>query len=253
MEHAIWLAIIGAIIALDHAMLGQFMFSQPIVTGALFGWLFNDFQSGIIIGAMLQLLWVGILPVGAFIPSDHTVTGGITACIALMLITKMDMPLNQATILALAVSIPGGYVSGKLDIVVRQFNGKWNDVVENNILTKPNKTINAVAFAGLGLTLGRNLFVYLIWLTGVAWLVTMITPHLPILVEKGLAIAFWLLPSISLAVIIDLIMRERLLWWTVGALGLTLPLALLWPGELFYFMIVIMAIGLVITRWRKTW
>lgn len=253
MEQVIWLAVLGAVIALDHAMLGQFMLSQPIVTGALFGLVLNDWQSGLLIGTMLQLLWVGSLPVGAFIPSDYTITGGITACLGLLLMDKIDLPISQATVLALMAAIPAGYLSGKLDIVVRQLNCRWNDIVNREIDRRPAIWLTTAAWSGLVLAAVRNFIIYVIWLTAGAWLLIIIGRHLPELMVKGLAIGYWLLPALSLAVIIDMIVKERRLWWTLGVVGLTSGLVLVWPLPSIYLMILIMGAGVLITLGRKIW
>lgn len=253
MDQAVGLSMIGALLALDYAMLGQFMISQPIVTGAIFGMVFSDFQSGLLIGTMIQLLFIGILPVGAFIPSDHTVTGGMTACIALMLMQKLGLPLGQATMIGLALAIPAGFISGKLDILVRKINCKWNGIIDRNLNTRPMAILRAASIAGIGLTWIRSFIVYFVWIGGVTWLLTSWSIDIPDLVKTGLTIAFWLLPAIALAVMVDIVMKERLLRWTVGPMLAILPIAIMWQGSLFYLMGGVILIGLVMMLVKNTW
>ncbi len=63
----------GAVIGLDRTAAGQFMFSQPIVAGPVAGWMLGDITSGLVIGAMLELIWLLDLPVGTFVPADSTI------------------------------------------------------------------------------------------------------------------------------------------------------------------------------------
>lgn len=66
-------SIIGGIIGLDRTAAGQFMISQPIVAGPLIGWFLGDVITGLIVGAVLELLWVMDMPIGTFVPADSTI------------------------------------------------------------------------------------------------------------------------------------------------------------------------------------
>lgn len=57
---------------LDRVACGQFMISRPIVAGPMTGLFLGDLHAGLLIGACLELLWMGILPMGATIPPDDT-------------------------------------------------------------------------------------------------------------------------------------------------------------------------------------
>ncbi len=59
-------------LGLDRTAAFQFMVSRPIVAAPLTGWLIGDAMAGLQIGAMIELLWLGRLPVGAAVPPDDT-------------------------------------------------------------------------------------------------------------------------------------------------------------------------------------
>lgn len=63
----------GAVIGLDRTAAGQFMFSEPIVAAPIIGWMLGDITSGLVIGAVLELIWLLDLPVGTFVPADSTI------------------------------------------------------------------------------------------------------------------------------------------------------------------------------------
>jgi len=73
---AIMLGLIAGIGILDGRIFGQMMFDRPLVTGLLVGLVLGDVKNGIIIGAQLELIWMGIAGIGASTPPD-VVTGGI--------------------------------------------------------------------------------------------------------------------------------------------------------------------------------
>jgi mannose/fructose/N-acetylgalactosamine-specific phosphotransferase system component IIC len=58
------LLLLGGWAALDGTAAGQFMISRPLVVGVLAGMLLGDPLTGILTGAILELLHLGALPVG---------------------------------------------------------------------------------------------------------------------------------------------------------------------------------------------
>jgi mannose/fructose/N-acetylgalactosamine-specific phosphotransferase system component IIC len=75
-------AVIGGLVGLDRTAVGQFMISQPVVAGPLTGWLLGDVTAGLVIGGVLELIWVLDLPVGTFVPADSTVAAVAATAIA---------------------------------------------------------------------------------------------------------------------------------------------------------------------------
>lgn len=75
MLQAILLGIVAFIAQSEYA-LGTSLLSRPIVTGLFTGIVLGDINTGIIMGATLELAFIGSFSVGASIPPD-VVTGGI--------------------------------------------------------------------------------------------------------------------------------------------------------------------------------
>ena len=57
---------------LDRVALVQMMISRPLVAGPLTGLVLGKPLLGLEVGMLLELLWLGRLPVGAAIPPDDT-------------------------------------------------------------------------------------------------------------------------------------------------------------------------------------
>jgi mannose/fructose/N-acetylgalactosamine-specific phosphotransferase system component IIC len=118
--NAILLSLLGAVIILDKYALGEFGISQPIITGTIIGAIFGDVWFGIFLGAMIQLVFLGGLPIGRDIPPDGQAAGiiGVTCYFLLRSSNSMGHSLFVAAILAVAGSIIGG----ALEIYARRFN-----------------------------------------------------------------------------------------------------------------------------------
>ena len=73
---AIALGLVSALGRLDGRILGISMFDRPIVTATLAGLILGDPVKGVMIGAALELIYIGAIAIGAASPPD-IVTGMI--------------------------------------------------------------------------------------------------------------------------------------------------------------------------------
>lgn len=78
------IAAIGGLLGLDRTAAGQFMVSQPIVAGPVAGWVLGDVTTGLLIGVILELIWVMDLPIGTFVPADPTIAAVSATAIAVI-------------------------------------------------------------------------------------------------------------------------------------------------------------------------
>src|SRR6201991_1897637 len=92
--------LITAIIFFGHSedLLGTTLLSRPLVLGPLVGWVLGDLHQGVVIGASLELIFMGNIKVGAAIPPD-VVTGGVLG-------TAFAILSNKGVGIALALAIP---------------------------------------------------------------------------------------------------------------------------------------------------
>lgn len=58
------LALLGGVVALDTTSVGQFMLSRPLVSGVLAGWILGDPVQGLLVGSVLEVLYIMIFPIG---------------------------------------------------------------------------------------------------------------------------------------------------------------------------------------------
>lgn len=119
------LSVLGAVIILDKYAFGEFGISQPVVTGAIIGAVFGDIWFGIFLGAMVQLIFLGGLPIGRDIPPDGQVAGLVTVTGYFLL--KHNNTVGHALFVATVLGLAGGIVGGILDVQARRINEKLYD------------------------------------------------------------------------------------------------------------------------------
>ena len=85
---------------------GMCMLDRPLVLGPLVGLILGDLQTGIIIGASLELVMMGVVGIGSATPPD-TVSGSILATV-FAISAKLDV--SAAVALALPIATLGQLV-----------------------------------------------------------------------------------------------------------------------------------------------
>ena len=116
--------IIAMLAGLDRVALLQFMISRPLVAGPLTGWVLGNPLVGLEVGMLLEMLWLGRLPVGAAIPPDDTqvAVGATVLAVATGKFMGLDgMPL---VILSVLIAIPLGKFGQIFDKLARHFNDR---------------------------------------------------------------------------------------------------------------------------------
>jgi mannose PTS system EIIC component len=107
---------------LDRTAAGQFMVSRPIVAAPLVGWLLGAPLAGLQVGAMVELLWLGRLPIGAAIPPDDTQVAIGATVLTIMLGPLLYLDGVSFAVLCLLVALPLGKVGQIFDRLARQGN-----------------------------------------------------------------------------------------------------------------------------------
>ena len=94
---AILVGLVAAFGCFDY-QLGTLYAFRPIVLCPLVGIALGDLQTGLAVGASLELLFMGSISIGAYVPPNETV-GGVLAC-------AFAISLGQGTEAAIALAMP---------------------------------------------------------------------------------------------------------------------------------------------------
>ena len=67
---SILLSLIGVFCILDSRLLGRLNFERPLIVSTLVGIVLGDMEKGLMIGASLELISLGVVNIGAAAPPD---------------------------------------------------------------------------------------------------------------------------------------------------------------------------------------
>lgn len=206
---AILLGLLGGIGIWDSRVMGMFMIDRPLILGPLVGLILGDFQMGIIMGASLELVMMGIVGIGSATPPD-TVSGSILAT-AFAITSGLD--LSAAVALALPIATLGQVVG----TLVRTANGYF--------VHKADKAAEAGDYNGVEKALwgGAGLFFisYFILVFAGAYLgssvISAFVDMIPASVIAGFSVASGMLPALGIAILMQLLMdKKNAAYWFVG-------------------------------------
>jgi len=188
------LAILGGLLSLDTTAFLQVMASQPIVGGALAGWIVGDPVLGLVLGATLQLIWIGVLPVGAT-PFPDTAPASVAAVGAAFIIARGLPPGAWATAVALLIALATGIAGQRVIVMLRRFNVRLAELAFDGVESGRRGAVGAAVSAALATRFGAGVV-----LTGAALLVAFAAS---LTVPSGgrlLPLAVWAAPLAAAAV-----------------------------------------------------
>jgi len=199
---ALLLGIIAFIAQCEYA-LGTSLICRPIVTGLLTGIVMGDIKAGVIMGATLELAFIGSFSVGGSLPPD-VVTGGILA-VAFSIASKSGVE----TVLLLALPI------ATFTLVMKNI---YNVVIISMFLHKADdyaskgdyKGIERMhLLSGLGLSTLLGLITFTAFYLG-GDVITCLLSLIPSFVQKGLEVATGIIPALGFAMLARLLLNKEL-------------------------------------------
>src|SRR5471030_771913 len=181
--------------------LGTTLLSRPLVLVPLVGLVLGDLTQGVIIGATLELIFMGNIKVGAAIPPD-VVTGGVLG-------TAFAIMSGKGPAIALAIAVPvsilAEMVISGLFVFRSVLNKKFNSYAEVGDYKKIQRLH---IFSGLLKPLLMGLIVLLALQLG-AGVMKSFLDMIPAWVQSGLQVAGNMLPALGFALLMNLMFNKK--------------------------------------------
>lgn len=198
---ALLLGLVAFIAQSDYA-LGTSLITRPLVTGLLVGLVMGDVKTGVIMGATLELAFIGSFSVGAAIPPD-VVTGGILG-------TAFAISSGAGTETALLLGLP----IATLTLVLKNvYLGLFLPVLSHKAdkYAEEGNTRGVEAMhliGGFGLSLMLAIIVTVSFFVG-SDAIKHILNTIPDFVQKGLQLATGILPALGFAMLARLLINKK--------------------------------------------
>lgn len=230
------------------------LFSQPVIAGGLAGFLCGDPVTGIMIGCIVQLIWI-MPPVGAFVPPSPSAIAFSAAYIGILAASARPADEKHALLMfALIAGASFGYFTGQMDIWNRKLNTRIMRAFERKIEEGGAGYAYLVQLLAVLSKYFRDVAGYLIIFILGTPLAIKIYATLPVEVVSGLKIAFWAAPMIGFAVLFEMFQTKPGAKFHVAVLLLSYMVFSVYKVNLMFFLLFLMTAGILIVYdiiWKK--
>lgn len=182
---------------------GNTQISRPIVLGMIMGFVLGDVKTGLLVGGTVELIYLGLIGVGASIPPDRTMATSIATSFAILSGIKPE----AATVLAVPVAV----ASQSLQMLVWTINigiMHRGDVYARN---GDMKAIERLTYFGSFLFFLQGFipafFAVLLGVNAVKYAIELV----PTFVLDSLSVAGGMLPALGFAMLFTMMSTKKLL------------------------------------------
>ena len=199
---AILIGLVAALTQFEGGWLGEAKFREPVVTGFLVGLVLNDVQKGLLIGAQLQLIWMGATGIGPTAQLDIGTGGTIGAAVAIM--------TGQGAETAIVFGLPVAVIMQFLNMMLMTSYSGLMQKVDRDIEAGHYASINRIHYLCGFLSFFMYFFLTFIVMYFGNNAITAIVESLPEWAHKGLNAVAALLPALGFALLLNIIMETSL-------------------------------------------
>jgi len=150
------LALLGGVVALDETAFLQVMISRPLVSGTLTGLMLGDPVNGLLMGSILEMIYLDVLPVGAVRFPDS----GIATVVGTGLLVLSGKCFSNSSpgvwLVAILLAMVAGSIGGWSISFVRQRNSFLVKNVEDHLNSGKLWAVDVYHMAGLLVSFARG-------------------------------------------------------------------------------------------------
>lgn len=206
---ALAVAVVAGILEWDIYGWGQTAISRPVIAGTIMGAVLGNIEAGMLVGATVELIYLGSIPVGAAIPPDAT--SATTIATALTILSGIDPHA------APALAIPVAAAAQALQMLIWTVNVPLMHRADQLAADGNLGGLQRLHLVGAALFFLQGFVPALAATTVGVEAVKAAVQHVPSWVMHGLTVAGGALPALGFAMLFVMMSSRRLLpYFIVG-------------------------------------
>jgi mannose/fructose/N-acetylgalactosamine-specific phosphotransferase system component IID/mannose/fructose/N-acetylgalactosamine-specific phosphotransferase system component IIC len=210
------LAAFIACVMLEGYGYGYWMISRPVIGGALVGLMMGDVRTGLLVGGSVELMFMGVLPIGGAVPPNAPLAGMIGTAFAIMAGGKPEV--------GIALALPVGLLGQFMVMLGWNINIYWEHRADRYIALGDTRNVEITHMMGLVVWFCLHFLVAFAAVRfggpGVAKLVA----HIPAWLSTGLKAASAILPAVGMAMLMRMMNAGK--YWPFLLAGLVAAVSL---------------------------
>lgn len=201
MQTALIVGIILALLWFIEKMLGTPMVIRPIVVSTIIGAALGDVQTGLLVGATLELVFMGFIQVGGAVPPDVLVGAGLGTAYAII--------GNNGAEVALALALPIALLAQSIKVLVFIIRSWFMDYAMKLAKAANIKGMINLNVGGLLLHCALYFVVGFVAILFGSNAVEAFVNNIPDAIMNGLEVAGGLLPAVGFALLLLPMMKKN--------------------------------------------
>jgi len=201
MQTAFAVGTVLAVLWFLEKILGTPMVIRPIVVSSVIGIVLGDATTGIIIGATLELVFMGAIQIGGSVPPDVLVGAGLGTAFAIL--------TGKGNEIALTLALPIAILAQSLKVVIFIIRSWFMNFARKLAEDANIKGLIALNIGGLLLQCLMYFTVGFVAITFGSAAVQTFVDNIPQVVMHGLQIAGGLLPAVGFALLLQPMMTGK--------------------------------------------
>jgi mannose/fructose/N-acetylgalactosamine-specific phosphotransferase system component IID/mannose/fructose/N-acetylgalactosamine-specific phosphotransferase system component IIC len=201
-----------ALLVLENYGYGYWMISRPVVAGAIVGLLMGDLRTGLLVGGSVELMFMGVLPIGGSVPPNAQIAGVIGTAFAIIAGGKPEV--------GIALAMPVGVLAQFLIMLAWNVNIYLTHRADRYIKEGNTKKIEMTHLSGLAVFFIIFFIAIFCALRFGSPAVAKLVASLPAWLSGGLKIASGILPALGMAMLIKMMNGKK--YWAFLLFGFVL-------------------------------
>lgn len=178
------------------------MLYRPLIAGSLVGLVLGDFQQGMIIGATLELMWLGVTAVGGYTPPD-TISGAIVG-------TALGILSGHGVTAGVAIAVPVAVVTQQLDVLAKTVDIYFVKKADEAAKKGDPSKIGLYHYSSLVLiVLFKVVPIFAALVLGGNYIKDLFD-KIPPVIMTGLNVAGGMLPAIGFAMLLNMMLKKNM-------------------------------------------
>ncbi|GGP07473.1 PTS mannose/fructose/sorbose/N-acetylgalactosamine transporter subunit IIC [Oceanobacillus neutriphilus] len=209
MQTALIVGIILALLWFIEKMLGTAMVIRPIVVSTIIGAALGDVQTGLLVGATLELVFMGFIQVGGAVPPDVLVGAGLGTAYAII--------GNSGAEVALALALPIALLAQSIKVLVFIIRSWFMNYAMKLAKAANIKGMINLNVGGLLLHCAMYFIVGFVAILFGSNAVEAFVNNIPDAIMNGLEVAGGLLPAVGFALLLlPMMTKTNVLYFLLG-------------------------------------
>ncbi len=209
MGAAISVGLTLAVIWFLEKMTGTSMVARPIVVSSVIGLLLGDVTTGVMIGASLELIFMGAIQIGGAVPPDPLFGAALGTAFAIL--------TGEGIEVALALALPIAILAQSLKVVIFIIRSWFMDYA---VKMAKEANIKGLITLNLGGLIMQCVIYFIVGFTAITFgsaAVQVFVDNIPVVIMSGLKVAGGLLPAVGFALLLRPMMNKgNFLYFLLG-------------------------------------